>query len=664
VVSASFWKQRWGSSPSILGSALDIDGIPTTVIGVMPAGFQFPSKDTQLWEPLTSLRNWDVSRTYPYSHYWITVGRLRPNTSMEAAQADMTAVGRRVSGQYPAVDPEKNSAVSFDVNVVPLRLQLVDARVRASVLMLFAAVIVVLLIACSNVANILLAKGAARRRELAIRTALGGGRARLVRQMMTEALLLAGLGGGLGMAFAVATVRVFLSLGAATLPRLEETVVDVRVMVFTVAVSVGVALAFGLAPAFEAADQRTGETLKAGGTTAGTLAGKRLRTLLIIGEFALALVLLAVSTLLVRSLLQTLSVETGFRPESVLVARVEYPRAKSDASAISFYQNAVERIERLPGVAAAGLVSRFVIDTNPDDVITVEGRATLPNEQLWDDSVSPGYFRAVGTPLLRGRFFTEADTRPGPRVAIVNDTMARRFWTGQDPIGHRFRMGIANANEPWITVVGVVADMRRQGLERAPISQIFVPHAQSPGPGMLREVDLLVRTASDPMGYQSVIRSTLRDLDPSVPVSRVTTLARQMDDWTAPRRFQTALLTVFSVVALTLASIGIYGLLHYSIVQRTREIGIRIALGAGRARLLRRVLMEGLTLAGIGAATGLVGVVLVGRTLRGLLFNVSPADPTSIAAALAILAMAALAGCLLPAVRTTLVDPLIVLKAD
>jgi predicted permease len=315
-------------------------------------------------------------------------------------------------------------------------------------------------------------------------------------------------------------------------------------------------------------------------------------------------------------------------------------------------------------VEAAGLVSRFVIDTNPDDVITVEGRKPVLNEQLWDDSVSPGYFRAAGTPLLRGRSFMSTDSRTGPAVAIINETMARRFWAGEDPVGRRFKMGVGQGRAPWMMVVGIVADMRRQGLERPPISQFFVPHAQSPGPGMLREVDFLVRTTSDPLASQSVIRGIFRDLDPTVPVSQVTTLERQVDRWRAPRRFQTALLTGFSFLALVLASIGIYGLLHYSIAQRTREIGIRMALGAGRPAVLRAVVAEGLILAGAGAALGLIAVAVLGRLLRDLLFQVSPADPTSVVAAVAVLALAAVAGCILPARRATAVDPLVALRSD
>src|SRR5262249_4995766 len=304
------------------------------------------------------------------------------------------------------------------------------------------------------------------------------------------------------------------------------------------------------------------------------------------------------------------------------------------------------------------------IDTNPNDVITVEGRDPVLNEQLWDDSASPGYFRAAGTSLIRGRPFSDADTENSQRAAIVNETMIRRFWGGADPIGRRFQMGAAASGAPWITVVGIVADMRRQGPERAPISQIFVPHMQSPGPGMLREVDLLVRATGDPTAYQSAVRATLRDLDSRVPVSRVTTLERQVSAWTLPRRFETAVLGIFSSIALAVAAIGIYGLLHYSIAQRTREIGIRMALGARRSELLRGVLREALVLTAVGAAIGLPAVFVAGRAMRGLLFNVSPTDPASIGGAIAVLIVATLAGALLPAIRTTRVDPLVVLRTD
>jgi predicted permease len=664
VVSSGFWKGRWGASPSIIGSTLGIDGEPAIIVGVMPPAFQFPSKDIQLWEPLPSLRAWEASRAYPHSHFWMVLGRLRPHATIASARTDMAAVGRRVAALFPAEDLRKNSAVSFDVNVVPLHLQFVDDRARMGVWVLFAAVLVVLSIACSNVANVLLARSAVRGRELAIRSALGGGRTRLIRQLVTEALLLAGLGGGFGVGLAVVTVRVFLTLGAASMPRLDETVVDLRVVAFAAAVSVFVALAFGVGPALQASGKSVAETLKVGQRSAGTPTGRRLRQLLVAGEFALALMLLTASTLLVRSLIRMLAVDTGFRPESVLVARVEYPRQKPDAAAIAFYRNVIDRIERVPGVVAAGFVNRFVIDTNPDDVVTIEGRRPVADVPLWDDSVSPGYFRAVGTPLLRGRFFTTRDSPTAPRVAIINDTMARRFWGGEDPLGRRFKMGVPGSTEPWITVVGIVADMRRQGPERAPISQIFVPHEQSPGPGMLREADLLVRLSSEPLAYEGLIRRTLRDLDPSVPVSRVTTLERQIERWAAPRRFETAVLTAFSFVALILAFIGIYGLLHYLVAQQTREIGIRIALGAGRAWVVREVVGEGLSLAGAGAAAGLIGVGLIGRVLRGQLFGVAPTDPVSVVAAAAILAAAAFAGCLLPALRATSVDPVIVLRAD
>jgi putative ABC transport system permease protein len=664
VISAGLWRERWGSAPDVVGSTLMIDGQATTVIGVMPAAFQFPSKEIRLWQPLTSLRDWEASRTLPFSHFWIVVGRLRPHVTASAAQSDMTIVGRQIAREFPSVDLRKNSAVSFDVNVVPMALQVVDAGVRRAVWLLFGAVLVVVLIACSNVANILLARGTARSRELAIRTAVGGGRGRLVRQMVTEALLLSAIGGALGIGLAQVALRTMVVLGAGTVPRLENASIDARVLAFTLVLSVGVALIFGVAPALETARLEAGETLKAGGRSIATPSGKRLRAALIVGEFALALILVAASALLVRSLVASLSIDAGFHPENVLTARVEYPRGTADAVPRAFYRAALERIEHLPGVLAAGVISRFVIDTNPDDVITVEGREPVVNEQLWDDSVSPDYFRAAGTPIIRGRPFTDADTETSLHVAIVNETMVRRFWGGEDPIGRRFKMGAVASTQPWITVVGIVADMRRQGPERAPISQIFVPHWQSPGPGMLREVDLLVRVTGDPTGYQSVVRETLRNLDSRVPVSRVATLERQMSAWTLPRRLETAVLGIFSSIALALAAIGIYGLLHYSIAQRTREIGIRMALGARRSELLRGVLREALVLTAAGAAIGLPAVVVAGRVMRGLLFNVSPIDPASIGGAVAVLIAATLAGALLPAIRTTRVDPLVVLRTD
>lgn len=664
VLSYELWQRQFGAAADALGKTIEINGQRSLVVGVMPASFQFPAKDVQLWEPVSVLANWAQIKSYPYSHFWRVIGRLKTGVTWTQAQAEMNAIGKELERTYPA-DPQLPYSISYGVNVVPLSLQLIDKNARLLLWILFGAVGFVLLIAAANVANLFWVRGMARQREFATRLALGAGRVRLVRQLLTESGLLAVLAGILGIAWAALALKAIIAFGPSSIPRLDEIRLDARVLAFTLVVSLLTGLLFGLLPAWKLLRRNPNESLKEGGRgMSSSRTDRRVRNLLVITEFALALVLLTGAGLLVRSFLHIQSLDPGFNPAHVLTLKLEYPRSQNDEQTLLFYRQVRERVAALPGVRAVGLINELIIEKTPDDIVTIEDHPAAPSEQLWDDCVSPGYFQAMGTPLRQGRFFTEQDDRNALRVAIINETMARRFWPGADPLGKRFKFGNKAADEPWLTVVGVVADMRRQGLEKEVIAQAFVPHSQSPGPGMLRGMNLIVRTDTDPLSLATAVRQEIRSIDKTVPLFGLTTLERQLEELIARRRFQTLLLAFFSTLALLLAGLGVYGLLHYSVVQRTQEIGIRMALGATAGDVQRLLLGQGLALAAAGIACGLMGALGLTQTLGSLLHGVTATDPvTFIAVPCLLLAVACLAS-YLPARRATKVDPLVALRHD
>ncbi len=669
VLSHGLWQRRFGGSHEVLGETLEIDGRSAQVIGVMPASFGFPDPGTDLWEPHTLFPEWEEQQQRRGVDSWLVLARLQPGVTLREAQAEMDAVARDLARVFP----RRNAGLG--VRVVPLDVQVTGESLRAGLWVLFGAVVLVLLMASTNVANLLLARSAAREREMAIRTALGASRGRIVRQLLTEALVLSLLAGLAALLLAHATVDAVVAFGPRDIPRLDEVQLDGRVLAFTFGISLLVGVLFGTAPAWRASRTDPRPALKEGGR--GAASGRRQRRageVLVIAEFALAVMLATGAGLLVRSMLRVQAVDPGFSSENVLMLQLSVPRSRTREQRVAFCKEAIERVEALPGVAAAGAVNDFFIPSRPDRAIFVEsgsgpGRSGPRHvAPITSESVSGRYFEAVGVPLLSGRLFNEFDGADAPAVALINRTMAQRIWPGRGAVGERFQVGVVGAADPasadvdvpWITVVGVVGDARRQGLEQKPIPQIYVPHAQEPS----RLMSLLIRADADPVGLAAAVRRQIGGLDPAVPLYQVATLAERLRESLARRRFQTWLLGLFALLALALAATGIYGLMHQSVSRRTHEIGVRMALGAPQGGVLRMVLGHGLTLALLGVALGTVAAAGLSTALSSLLFQVEPTDPVTFAAGALALVGIALAACYFPARRAMRIDPIAALREE
>jgi len=658
VMSHGLWQRRFGASPNILGQTLEIDGVSSQVIGVMPERFQFPGRDIDLWEPQSVFSDWEAQKSQRSAGPWRVVGRLKAQVSLPQAQLEMNTIAQRLEQAYPDTNKDMR------VNVVPIRLQLTGQNVRLALWILFSAVVCVLLIACTNVANLMLTRGIAREREIAIRMALGAGRLRLIRQLLTESSMLALLGGAIGLLIALWGIQALISLSPPNLPRLESVAIDAKVLAFATVVSLLTGLLFGLAPALKISQPQPGEALKEGRSASGGLGGRRLRELMVITEFSLAVLLLAGAGLLVRSFLRLQAVDAGFDPARILVVQTAPPLNSTSNQWHVFYQQVSERIAALPGVEAAGLSEEIFISGNPTGMLTIE-RASAEASELARipfrrDAISADFFQTLRVPLRSGRFFNAQDNQGALPVAIINETMARLFWPGEEALGMRFKLGRAQSPNPWLTIVGVVGDMRRQSLDRQPIAQIFLPHLQSPE----RRMNLLVRTTGEPTQLAAVVRNEIRSIDKTVLVYGFSTLESRLAQAMAERRFQTWLLTLFSALALLLAAVGIYGLIHQSAALRTREIGTRLALGAQPQDILRLIVGQGMRLALCGIGVGLLAAFGLTRVLTGLLFSVTATDPITFIATPLLLALVAMLACYLPARRATKVDPMAALRVE
>jgi putative ABC transport system permease protein len=662
VLSHGLWLRRFGGSHAVLGKAIHLDSRSVRIIGVMPPSFQFPDKRVELWLLLTADPRWPAFQLprFRIADAFCALGRLKPGRSVAEAGAEMHAISARLARQYPATD------AGLEVRVVPLSEQIAGPQVRRPLWILGAAVLCVLLIACSNLASLLVARSAARRKELAIRAALGAGRRRLVWQLAAESILLSLAGGLGGLALAHAGLRSLLALAPADLPRSQEITINGTVLAFSLGLSLLSGLIVGLLPAFRITGIQAQSGLQGTGRTSTSgPAVRRLRGTLVAVQYGLAIVLLAGAGLLIRSFLLLNAVERGFETNRLLTVSVPLPYEKyrEAARGQAFFDEALRRLAALPGVrgAATGSVVLGSFRGNaPNQNLMVEGRPLTPDPVLHGRNiVSENYFRLLGIPLRSGRLFSKEDLAGRPLVAVINQTMARRFWPSQDPIGRRFKQVLPGTGGAWITVIGVVGDVlySRDGVV---LPMFYAPARQ----WYFSEREVVVRAWADPRALIAPVRQSLQSIDPTLPRFEVATVEDRLEEQDRPRRFQTELIGVFAVMALVLAATGLYGLMANSVEQRSREIGIRVALGATPSGIAGLVLKEALLWCVGGMAIGTAGAALFGRVLAASLYRVAPSDPLTLAAVIALLFLVMLAASLLPALRAGKVDPTVALRHE
>jgi putative ABC transport system permease protein len=652
ILSYSLWQRRFGSAPDTLGRPILLDGAAYTVVGILPRDFRIEDRPPDIYAPLAMSDTRPPGESFNCASY----ARLRPGVSIEQAQAEMETVSSRVE------EASRRPLRGFRAHVWGMRDFMVR-DVRRSLVVLLTAVALVLLIACANIANLLLARAGARGKEIAIRAAMGAPRWRIVRQLLTESVLLASIGAVLGVLLAYWGVAAITAIGTNAYPMLKESRLDLPVLGFTVVVAVLTGLLFGLAPALAASRTDLQDTLKEGGRGSSIAAKNRLRNLLVVSEVALALLLMVGASLMIRSLMKLQDIEPGFNPEGVLTASVNLPPAKysTPPQQLAFYQRVEERLNGVPGVIAAGFTSHLPLGgVNSGMPMVIQGRpisgpADAPI--LWYRFVTPGYFQAMRIPLRRGRAFDSRDVAGAQRVAVVNETTARRFWPNQDPIGKRVGNG---APDGWIPIVGVVADVRHMSLTRDPDPEIYFAFAQGPRTAMI----LTVRTAGDPLRFAPALRRAVMEVDADQPLARIASMDQNLSDSLAAKRVSTVLLGIFAGLALLLASIGIYGVISFSVTCRKHEIGVRMALGARAGDVLRMIVLRGTVLALIGVAVGLAASLVLTRLIESMLFRVKATDPLVYASvALLLTAVAALAS-YIPARRAARVDPTVALRYE
>ena len=675
VLSYALWQRGFGGDPGILGRDVRLNGKPCTVLGVMPDGFTFPPGDpnpAELWTPL------QLDPANPGgrgSHYLSLLARRKAGVSRAQAEAEITRYVRQFGATHSVAHHP------FDASFHPIVLanfqDEVVHNVKRAMLVLMAAVGFVLLIACVNVANLLLARAEARRKEIAVRTAIGASLGKLLGQFVTEGVLLS-LGGALGgIALAYGGLRLLVATNAGSIPRVNEIQIDGRVLLFALALALATGMVFGLAPVMHVRPGRLHDTLKAAaGRTTGSAAANRFRSGLVTSELALALILLIGSGLMVKAFWKLQQVDAGMNPEHVLTMRVTLPPATyaTAAQANGFWSALLGRVRALPGVTEAAIASGLPPDRpiNANDT-GIEGFVPVPNGPMQNvdywNFVSAGYFEALGARLMEGRLLNADDGPGAPPVVVINQTMARTFWPRESALGHRVRTEGGTSPGAWRTVVGVIADMKNGGLDRAAGTELYIPYGQqSTRAGVTGNftsgASLVVRTAGDPMGMARAVRGQIRELDRALPVSLVQSMEEAMSSARARPRFLTLLLTLFSGLSVVLAALGIYGVISYLVAQRTNEIGIRMALGAQSGDVVRLVGATGVRLALVGTALGAAGALALTRFLSGLLFGVNSADPATFVEMAAGLALVVLAACLIPARRASRVDPLVALRYE
>ena len=664
VISHALWQRRFGGDESLVGKPITLDGAAYSVVGIAPAGFQYPDK-TDLWLPpfrLAPAMNERMDPTQVRGFGMLaTVGLLKPGIGLPQAAAEMETITARLRQQYPDTNNRRfNRVVSLHTHLV--------GETGPMLLLLFGAVSFVLLIACANVANLLLASAATRQKEIAIRTALGASRLRVVQQLLTESLMLALAGGGAGLLLALWGVALLTKLLPLDFPRLGEIRLDWRVVAFTFVASVLTGLLFGLAPALQISKADVQESLKESGRgTSSSRRHNRLRSLLIVGEVALSVVLLVGAGLLFRSFLQLQSVNTGFTSEQVLTLQLSPAGAnyRTDADYISFYDKTLQRISAIPGVAAVGAINTLPLRKGPQAGFRIEGRPPLTIDK-WPSGnyrcVSTDYFRAMSIPVVQGRAFNDRDTQNAPLVAMINQALAAREFPGENPVGKRINLGSVDANNQpvWWEIVGVAADVRSIELREAAAPEFYLSALQDSFANMF----VVVHTTVEPTGVAASVRAAAAEVDKSAAVSDVKTMDHIVSTAITQPRFNLFLLGLFSGIALLLSAAGIYGVTTYSVTQRTHEFGIRLALGAQVGDVLRMIVRQGMLLISAGIVIGLVASFALTRLLRTLLFGVSVTDPLTFVVITVLLGFVALVACYIPARRATKVDPLVALRYE
>jgi putative ABC transport system permease protein len=677
VISERLWKRRFNADPTLVGRSLLLNGRQYTVIGIMPAKFEFPipifglqgnqfAERVDVWKPI-AFTELELKERGSRSYGMIT--RLRPDVSLNQAQAELD----KIISNWKQTYKDNYSGGGFGAKIYGLHDQVVGGM-RTGLAILLGAVIFVLLIACANLATMLLARASARERELAIRIALGAGRWRLLRQMLTESVVLALAGAAGGIVLSIWSLELLKQIGARTIPRLAEVNVDLVVLIVTAVVAVGTGILFGLIPAFASAKPELTEALKEGGR--GSTSGARrnqVRNSLVVAEIALALVLLVGAGLLLKSYARVQNNDPGFDRHNILTAEMDLPETKypqrgsadynHGVAMINFWNEALRRVQQLPGVESAGYTIVLPLSgSNTDSSFSIEGRVIGKNEPGPDEElriVSSDYFRVLKTSLLRGRFFAESDNVDAPGVVIVNDALAKKYWPNEDALGKRITFGDTRKPDPkWLTIIGIVRSIRHRALDVDPAPEYYLPLAQRAQTSMI----LTMRSTQDPRSLASAVRREIQSIDPDQPIANVRTLEAVTADSVAPRRMSMVLLGAFAGIAVLLAGVGIYGVISYLVVQRTHEIGVRMALGAQRSDVLRLVVGHALKLVGIGTFIGLVLALLSTRTLSALLYSVGAFDLSTFLFVTIALAAVALLASYIPALRATRADPMIALS--
>jgi putative ABC transport system permease protein len=660
VISHGLWKQRYGADPKLIGQKIILDNEAYTVIGVTAPDFQFPRRGEVPYTYLSGATKPDLYLPIAFTpeimnnrrgNMLMVVARLKTDVSVQQASADMNSIARRLTELYPQTNTDKGARIA------PLQQQAVG-KARTALLVLLGAVGFVLLIACANVANLLLARAAGRQKEMAIRAALGAGRWRVVRQMLTESLLLAISGGAAGLLLAWQGVELLLAIAPDNLPRAYDIRLDIRVAGFTLLVSLLTGIVFGLLPALQASKINLGETLKEGGRDAAGLLQRRMRGFLVVSEVALAFVLLIGAGLLIRSFARLTEVDPGLDPRSVLAMHMLLPAKYSGGLSANFFQQTLERVRALPGVEAAATVSPLPLSgLYGSAAFRIEGRPS-PTEETFNAGmriISPDFFKTFRVPLVNGRLIAESDGAKAPPVVVVNESLARNYFVNEDPLGKRIIFSGGTR-----AIVGVVRDVKHSALDEEAKAEFYLPMAQVP----TRYMSLAVRVSGDPMQTIGAVRGQVWAGDKDLPIFSIETMERLMAKSVAPRRFNLLLLGVFALVGMTLAGVGLYGVMSYTVTHRTREIGVRMAMGAQTGNVLRLVIGEGMKLALIGALLGLGGALALTRLLKALLFGVSATDPLTFIVIAAALSIVSLLACWIPARRATKVDPMVALRCE